>query len=121
METAAAPVRQRRLATPLGWVLCLVLGLVFGQLCRVPMWGTYLTARVIGQEAGWAYFDATFDEGTGLTVGVAVLLWAVFALVAGSVSWGARRWTRIPARPWWWATALLWLAPFAVLDAPTLP
>ena len=113
--------RVRRPPAWLGWTLCVVLGAAFGGVCWVPLIWTYLAARVVAQDAGWAPFDGTFDEGAGLWVGSAVVLWAVFGLVAGGVTWLVRRWTQLPAWPWWWVTALLWLAPFVVLYVPDLP
>ena len=111
----------RRLPAPLSWALCLVLGLAFGELCRVPLVTSWLTVRVIGQEAGWAPFDGTFDEGVGLWLTAAAVLWCLFAVLAGTLTLLAWRWTPVSARAWWWTTAVLWLAPFAVLDVPSLP
>ena len=116
-DPATAQVDRRAL----GGAVCLVLGLALGFLCRIPLWAGYLTVRVIGQEAGWAYFDATFDEGVGLTAGVAVAVWVLYALFAGTLTVLAQQWARIRARTWWSATAVLWLLPFAVLDLPQLP
>ena len=112
--------RGGRLPDWLAWLLCVVLGVALGWICRLPLTWTYLAARVVAQDVGRAPFDGTFDEGAGAWLGSAVVLWAVFALVAGSVTWLAQRCTRLPAKRWWWATASLWLLPFAVLDVPDL-
>ena len=107
---AAIPRTGRRLPAPLGWVLCAVLGLAFGELCRIPLWAGWLTVRVIGQEAGWAPFDGTFDGGVGLWLTATAVIWCVLAVLACSLILLTWRWTRVPARAWWWTTAALWLA-----------
>ena len=58
--------RRRRLPTWLAWPLCVVLGLVSGVVCRVPLWATYLCTRVIAQEDGWSSLVGTLDEGVDL-------------------------------------------------------
>ena len=119
MTETAPPAR--RLPAWAAWPLCVVLGAGLGWVCRFPLTWTYLAARVVAQDAGWAPFDGTFDEGAGLWVTSAGVLWLVFALVPGSLTWLAWRVSRVSARRWWWATAVLWAGPFLVLDVPDLP
>ena len=124
--TAVGPQTTRRgrrtLPSPLGWALCVVLGLGLGWLCRFPLVHTYLTGWAVAWKAGWASIDPTLvDDGVGVFFVATGGMWLLFALIAAPLNVLARRVTRLPARQWWWASAVLWLAPFLVLDVPTLP
>ncbi|WP_091930836.1 hypothetical protein [Blastococcus sp. DSM 46786] len=112
---------RRRLPTPLGWALCVVLGLALGWLCRFPLINTWLTGWVVAMEAGWTPVDPTMvDDGIAIYFWFIGELWSVFALLAGPLTMLARRWARLPARPWWWTSVALWLVPATVLDLPAL-
>ncbi|MDP5184913.1 hypothetical protein QOZ88_19950 [Blastococcus sp. BMG 814] len=112
---------RRRLPTLLGWALCVVLGLALGWLCRFPLINTWLTGWVVAMEAGWAAVDPTMvDDGISIYFVFITGLWLFFAAIAGPLTMLARRWARLPARPWWWTSVALWLVPAAVLDLPAL-
>jgi hypothetical protein len=113
------PVGRRTLPLPLGWALCLVLGLALGWLCRFPLVYSYLTGWALAWKAGWVPIDPTLvDDGIGVFFVLTGGLWLVFGLLAAALTWLARRATRLSARPWWWASVLAWVAPFGVLDLP---
>jgi hypothetical protein len=121
MAADEASPGRRGLPPPLGWLLCVLLGLGLGWLCRFPLIHTGLTGWVVAMEAGWAPVDPTMvDDGVWVYFWFTGVLWVVFALLAGSLTALARRWARLSARPWWSASTVLWLAPFAVLDLPVL-
>lgn len=110
---------RRQLPQPLGWALCLALGLALGLLCRVPIVCTCLTGWVVAWKAGWASIDPTVvDDGIYVSFLVSGGLWLLFVLVAAPLNLLARRFVRLSSRQWWCASVLLWAAPFAVLDLP---
>jgi hypothetical protein len=122
VPTASAPrsgTRPRRLPPPLGWLVCLALGLALGGLCCYPLVHTYLTGWAVAWKAGWAEIDPTLvDDGVAVFFIFTGVLWLLFALVAIPVTLLARRWTGLPGRPWWWTSVTLWVAPFAGLVLP---
>ena len=111
----------RRLPDALGWALCLGLGLGLGHLCRFPLVWSWLSGRALAWQAGWASIDPTLvDDGVGVVVVFAAVLWLLFAVLAVPSGALARRATRLDRRRWWWASAVAWVLPFAVLDVPGL-
>jgi hypothetical protein len=121
---ASAPITRagrRTLPLPLGWALCLALGLVLGLLCRFPLTYTHLTGWAVAWKAGWASIDPTLvDDGIYVFFVVSGVLWLLFVLIAAPLNWLARRFTRLSSRQWWWTSVTMWAAPFAVLDLPDL-
>jgi hypothetical protein len=109
------------LPPPLGWALCVVLGLGLGWLCRFPLVHTYLTGWALAWKAGWASIDPTLvDDGIAVFFWFTGATWVLFALLAAPLTALARRATGLPARRWWWTSAVLWVIPFLVFDTPTL-
>jgi hypothetical protein len=112
---------RRTLPLPLGWALCLALGLGVGWLCRFPLVYTYLTGWAVAWKAGWASIDPTLvDDGIYVFFVMIVGLWTLFVLIAAPLNVLAHRFTPLSGRQWWWTSVTLWAAPFAVLDLPGL-
>ncbi|TFV53303.1 hypothetical protein [Blastococcus sp. TF02A-35] len=98
-----------------------MLGLGLGWLCRYPLVWTCLTGRAVAWQAGWASIDPTLvDDGVAVFFVLVAVLWALFVLVAAPLNVLARRATSLSGRQWWGTSAVLWVAPFAVLDLPGL-
>jgi hypothetical protein len=116
VEHVAVAPAVRRLPAPLGWALCVALALGIGWLFRVPLLMTYLLGGELAAASGWAVGDPTTDDGLDVLAMTVAVCWLVTAPVAGGLTHLARRCTRLPARPWWWTAAALWVAPCAVLD-----
>jgi hypothetical protein len=112
---------RRTLPLPLGWALCLVLGLALGGLCLYPLTYTYLTGWAVAWKAGWASIDPTLvDDGIYVFFVMIAVLWVLFVLIAAPLTWLARRCTRLSPRQWWWTSVTLWATPFAVLHLSDL-
>src|SRR4051812_49142780 len=78
---------RRTLPLPLGWALCLALGLGVGWLCRFPLVYTYLTGRAVAWKAGWASIDPTLvDDGIDVFFVMIVGLWTLFVLIAAPLN-----------------------------------
>ena len=72
-------------------------------------------------KAGWARIDPTLvDDGMAVFFVLTGATWLLVALIALPLTALARRATVPPARRWWWTSAVLWVAPFTVLDVPSL-
>lgn len=83
---------RRTLPLPLGWALCLALGLGPGWLCRFPLVYTYLTGWAVAWKAGWASIDPIFvDDGISVFFVMIGALWLLFVLIAAPLNVLAHR------------------------------